>query len=87
MLPSKSSSAPVSYRDIVVIGILIGGVCCFTLMPAMYLAFHALQWTWATRIVEAAFLPSLVLSVLAGLLAYKRVQARRILMGNHEPDN
>ena len=87
MLPSKSSPASISYRDVVVIGILIGGVCFFTLTPAMYLAFRAWQWPWATRLVEAAFLPSLFLSVVAGFLAYKRAQARRMVIENCAPDD
>jgi hypothetical protein len=87
MLPSKSSPAPIPYRDVVVVGILIGGVCFFTLTPAMYLAFRAWQWPWATRLVEAAFLPSLFLSVAAGLMAYKRAQARRRVIENRTPDD
>ena len=84
---SNSSSAPVSFRDIIVVSILLVGVCFLTLMPALYLAFQAMQWTWATRLVEGAFLPSLFLSVLAGLLAYKRIQARRTLMESDDHDN
>ena len=52
----------------------------------MYLVFQALQWAWAIRLVEEAFLPSLLLSVAAGLLAYKRAQARQALMERDEPD-
>lgn len=86
MFPPHASSTPVSYRDAFVIGTLIVVVCFFTLTPAMYLVFQALQWTWAIRIVEGAFLPSLFLSVAAGLLAYKRAQARQALMERDESD-
>jgi hypothetical protein len=78
MWPSKSSPASVSCRDVFVIGILIGGICSLTLTPVMYLAFLALQWPWGIRLVEVAFLPSLFLSVAAGLLAFKRAQSRRM---------
>jgi hypothetical protein len=87
MSPSNSSPSPVSSCDIIVVSILIVGVCFLTLTPALYLAFQAWQWTWATRIVKGAFLPALFLSVLAGLLAYKRIQARRTLMENDDHDN
>jgi hypothetical protein len=87
MSASNSSPSPVSARDIIVVSILIVGVCFFTLTPALYLAFQALQWTWATRLVEGAFLPSLLLSVLASLLAYKRIQARRTLRESADHDN
>jgi hypothetical protein len=86
MFPPHSSSTPASYRDAFVIGTLIVVVCFFTLTPAMYLVFQALQWTWAIRIVEGAFLPSFFLSVAAGLLAYKRAQVRRALMEHDQPD-
>ena len=68
-----------SSRAVIVVSILIVGVCFFTLTPALYLSFQAVQWTWATRIVEEAFLLSLFLSILAGLLAYKLIQARRLV--------
>ena len=87
MLPPKSSPASVSCRDVIVIGILIGGVCFLTLTPAMYFAFRALQWPWGIRIVEVAFLPSLFLSVAAGLLAYKRAQTRRMSSEGRMPDD
>jgi hypothetical protein len=67
------------YRDVVIIGMLIGGVCFLALTPAMYLAFHALQWERALRIVEIAFFPALFLSVAAGLFAYQRARIRRTL--------
>jgi hypothetical protein len=86
MFPPNASSTAVSYLDILVIGTLIVVVCFFTLTPAMYLVFHALQWAWAIRIVEDAFLPSLFLSVAAGLLAYRRAQARQALLERDEPD-
>ena len=57
-----------------------------TLTPAMYLVFQALQWAWAIRLVEEAFFPSLLLSVVAGLLAYKRAQARQAWLERDEPD-
>jgi ABC-type sulfate transport system permease component len=86
MFSPNTSSTSVSYADILVIGTLIVVVCFFTLTPAMYLVFHALQWAWAIRLVEEAFLPSLFLSVAAGLLAYKRAQARQALLERDEPD-
>lgn len=86
MWPSKSSPASVSCRNVLVIGILIGGICFLTLTPAMYLAFLALQWSWGTRLVEVAFLPSLFLSIAAGLLAYKRAQSRRTSSEDRMPD-
>jgi ABC-type sulfate transport system permease component len=86
MFSPNTSSTSVSYADILVIGTLIVVVCFFTLTPAMYLVFHALQWAWAIRLVEEAFLPSLFLSVAAGLLAYKRAQARQALPERDELD-
>jgi hypothetical protein len=86
MFPPNASSTSVSYLDILVIGTLIVVVCFFTLTPAMYLVFQALQWTWAIRIVEEAFLPLLFLSIAAGLLAYRRAQARQALLERDEPD-
>ena len=70
-----ASKSQTSYRQVVVISLLIGSVCFLTLTPAMYLAFHALQWHGAVQLVEAAFLPALLLSVAGGLLAYQRVRA------------
>jgi small-conductance mechanosensitive channel len=86
MFPPNASSTSGSYLDILVIGTLIVVVCFFTLTPAMYLVFQALQWAWAIRIVEEAFLPSLFLSIAAGLLAYRRAQARQALLERDEPD-
>jgi hypothetical protein len=65
------------YRDILMVGVLIGAVCFLTLTPAMYLVFHALQWKRALYILEVVFLPVLLLAVAAGLLAYQRTRARR----------
>jgi hypothetical protein len=73
-MPSKFQTP---YRDILMVGVLIGAVCFLTLTPAMYLVFHALQWKRALDIVEAVFLPALLLAVAAGLLAYQRARARR----------
>jgi ABC-type sulfate transport system permease component len=86
MSPPNASSTAVSYRDVLIIGTLIVVVCFFTLTPAMYLVFQALQWAWAIRLVEEAFFPSLLLSVVAGLLAYKRAQARQAWLERDEPD-
>jgi hypothetical protein len=86
MFSPNTSSTSVSYSDILVIGTLIVAVCFFTLTPAMYLVFQALKWAWAIRLVEEAFFPSLFLSVAAGLLAYKRAQARQTLLERDEPD-
>jgi hypothetical protein len=86
MFSPNTSSPSVSYSDILVIGTLIVAVCFFTLTPAMYLVFQALQWAWAIRFVEKAFFPSLFLSIAAGLLAYKRAQARQALLERDELD-
>ena len=86
MFSPNTSSTSVSYSDILVIGTLIVVVCFFTLTPAMYLVFQALQWPWAIRLVEEAFFPSLFLSVAAGLLAYQRAEARQALLERDEPD-
>jgi Kef-type K+ transport system membrane component KefB len=87
MFPSDSSPSPVSPRDVFIVTILIAGVCFLTLTPAMYLAFQALRWTWATRLVEGAFMPALFLTVLAGLIAYKRAQARRALLNSDDSND
>lgn len=63
------------YRNIVYIGLLIGGVSGLTLLPAIYILLHAMQWTRALHIVEGAFLPLLCLSVAAGLFVYQRVKS------------
>jgi hypothetical protein len=86
MFSSNASSTSASYLDILLIGTLIVVVCFFTLTPAVYLVFQALQWTWGIQAVEDAFLPSLFLSVAAGLLAYKRAQARQALPERDELD-
>lgn len=78
MKPSVSP-AQASYRDICVIAVLIVGVCCFALTPAMYMIFRALQWEQALRIVEAAFFPAFLLFGVAALLAYQRNRARQAL--------
>jgi uncharacterized membrane protein YfcA len=80
-----SSKLRTSYRDVLIIGVLIGGVCFVTLTPAMYLVFHALQWEGALRIVETVFLPALLLAVTACLLAYQHARARRALWKENEP--
>jgi hypothetical protein len=82
MSPSKS---PTSRREVVIIGVLIGSVCFITLTPAMYLMFHALQWTRALQIVEACFFPALLLAGIAGLLAYQRVRSRQALWQQEHP--
>jgi hypothetical protein len=64
-------------RDIILIGIFIGSICFVTLTPAMYLAFHALQWKAALRVVEFAFPPALLIAIAACLLAYQRARLRR----------
>jgi hypothetical protein len=58
-----------------------------TLTPAMYLVSLAWQWSWGIRLVEVAFLPSLFLSIAAGLLAFKRAQARRLSKEDASPTN
>lgn len=71
MLPIKQA---VLWRDVLLVVVFIGSICFVTFTPAMYLAFHALQWKGALRVVELAFPPALVLAVAAGLLAYQRAQ-------------
>lgn len=79
-----SSHFRTSCRDIFLVGVLIAGVCLLTLMPAMYLVFHALRWKGALRIVEAAFPAVLLVAIAGGLLAYQRARARRLLQGGDE---
>ena len=74
MLPRKRA---VLWRDVFCVVVFIGSICFVTLTPAMYLAFHALQWKGALRVVELAFPPTLLLAGAAGLLAYQRAQRRR----------
>lgn len=74
MSPSKEA---VLWRDRLRIAVLIGSICFVTFTPAMYLAFHALQWKGALRVVELAFPFALLLAIAAGLLAYQRAQMRR----------
>lgn len=72
-----SRKGRVSLRDILLTAVFIGSICFVTLTPAMYLAFHALQWKGALRVVELAFPLALLLAIAAGLRAYQRAQARR----------
>lgn len=74
MFPGKHA---VLWRDVVLVVVFICSICFVTLTPAMYLAFHALQWKGALRVVELAFPPMLLLAGAAGLLAYRRAQRRR----------
>ena len=74
-----SSERQVSNRDIFIIGLFIGSVCFVTLTPAMYLAFHALQWKSALRVIELAFPPAFLLAIAACLLVYQRARLRREL--------
>lgn len=69
-----------SLRDRIMIAILIIGVCCFALTPALYLMFRALQWEQGLRVLELGFFPSFLLFGSAALLAYRRHQARRALL-------
>jgi hypothetical protein len=68
----------VSWRHRITIGVLIVGVCCFALTPAMYLVFRALRWQQALSILEATFFPSFILFGTGALFAYRRSQARRM---------
>ncbi len=67
------------------IAVLIVGVCCFALTPALYLMFRALQWEQALRILEAVFFPSFLLFGMAALFAYRRAQARRAFLDPDDP--
>jgi hypothetical protein len=69
----------VRYHNILIIGLLIGGVCGLTLTPAMYVLFHALRWTHALQVLERVFWPLLLLSATACLLVYKRTKAHAML--------
>jgi hypothetical protein len=69
-----------SLRDRITIAIIILGVCCFALTPAIYLVFRALHWERGLRVVELGFFPSFLLFGYAALLAYRRNQARRALL-------
>ncbi len=85
----KPSEAPEvsrpAWRDVAVIAILIVGVCCFALTPAMYMLFRALQWEQAVRVVEAIFPPALLLFAIAALFAYQRHKARRAMEQDDTP--
>jgi hypothetical protein len=83
MSPLKS---PASYRDVLVISVLIIGVCLLTLMPTMYVISHALQWDRARRVLEFIFPPALILSGMAGLLAYQRARERRAMGQDDEAE-
>lgn len=74
MFPGKRA---VLWRDVLLVVVFIGSICFVTLTPAMYLAFHALQWKGALRVVELTFPPALLLAAAAGLLAHQRAQRRR----------
>jgi hypothetical protein len=69
-------SLRVRYRHTIIIGLLIGTVCCLTLTPTMYLLFHALRWTRAQQALEGAFLPLLLLFAIAYLCAYQRAKVQ-----------
>jgi hypothetical protein len=79
-----SCKTRVSLRELLLVTVFIGSVCFVTLTPAMYLAFHALRWAKALRVVELAFPPALLLAIAAGLLAHQRAQARRDAAWRHE---
>ncbi len=66
------------YRDRIIVAVLIVGVCCFSLLPAMYLVFRAWQWQVALQIIELVFFPLFVIFAMAAWLAYRRNQARRM---------
>jgi hypothetical protein len=71
-----------SYREILVISLLIIGVGLLALMPALYLVFHALQWQGALFILELLFPPALCLGGLGALLAYQRSKARQAALAD-----
>jgi len=78
--PLRKTTMGPSLRDRIIIAILIIGVCCFALTPAMYLMFRALHWEQGLRMLELGFFPSFLLFGSAALLAYRRHQARRALL-------
>ena len=69
-----------SYRDRIMVAIVIVGVFCFALTPALYLISRALHWETALQVVEIIFFPSFVLFGAGALFAYRRSQARRALL-------
>jgi hypothetical protein len=73
-----------SLRDRIIIAILIIGVCCFALTPAIYLMFRALHWEQGLRVLEFGFFPSFLLFGSAALFAYRRHQARRALLDDDD---
>ena len=72
---SERKAAVPSHKAIIVL--LMLSVAFLTLMPALYVVFHAFRWTYALWLLEAAFVPALLFSLLAGLLAYQRRRAHR----------
>ncbi len=75
------------YRDRIIIAVLIVGVCCFSLLPAMYLVFRAWQWHTALQIMELVFFPLFVIFAMAAWLAYRRNQARRMQLQHDDADD
>ena len=75
-LPGSPSAPRPSYRDVLIIAILIVGVFCFALMPTLYVVFRALQWEKALQLVEAAFFPAFLLFGMAAWLVYRHRGAR-----------
>ncbi len=64
------------YYHTAVVILLVLSVVFVTLMPAFYVLLHALKWTSALQLLEAAFFPALLLAVMAGLLAHQRHRMR-----------
>ena len=83
--PEVPEGSRPAWRDIAINAILIVGVCCFALTPAMYVMFRALQWDGAVRVVEAIFPPALLLFAVAALFVYQRHKARRAVEHDDAP--
>ena len=66
------------YRDRIIIAVLIIGVCGFSLLPAAYFMFRAMQWHQALAILELVFFPLFVTFAMGAWLAYSRHRARRM---------
>lgn len=75
------------YRDRLIVAVLILGVCCFALTPALYLVSRALHWDATLEFVEILFFPSFLLFGAGGLFAYRRNKARRQLRDEEPPND
>ena len=68
-----------SWRHRIMIGVLIVGVGCFALAPAVYLVFRAWHLERALHILEVIFFPLFILFGTGALVAYYRCRTRHPL--------